>query len=301
MNNYGISDYSIFDDAIGVINSFIDKTNSISDTISECKSELNDGVFMGPIADNCQEVFGTLSVDFGDLISDLSAMSDYLEYANTNYQKGDKEASNVVTSGDSASSTTSSISTNAGGVVASSSINGNSTTTTTTSTSSSSGNKSAIFVGDSRTVGMQAAIGNDSGDVWSGKVSMGLNWMKSTGVPNIESQIEEGSNVVIMMGANDCGYNASAYVDYLNDLSTKVEEKGANLYFVSVNPTSGSYSNLNTSIDSFNETVKNGINSNIKYIDTNSVLKENGFNSGDGLHYDSSTYQTIYGIIKDNM
>lgn len=302
MNDYGVSDYSVFDDAISVINSFVDNANSVSDIINECRSELNDGVFMGPIADNCQEVFGTLAVDFGDLISNLSTMSEYLEQANSNYQAGDRNASSTITGGEKTASTSNASTTNTTleNNISSTNTYSGGVTSTTTSNSSSSGEKSAIFVGDSRTVGMQAAIGN-AGDVWSGKVGQGLNWMKSTGIPNVEEQITEGANVVIMMGVNDCGYNASAYVDYLNDLSAKAEDKGANLYFVSVNPTSGSYSNLNTSIDNFNATIKEGINSNIKYIDTNSVLKENGFNSGDGLHYDSSTYQTIYGIIKDNM
>ena len=32
-----------------------------------------------------------------------------------------------------------------------------------------------VFIGDSRTVGMQSAVGGN--DTWSGKVSAGLDWM----------------------------------------------------------------------------------------------------------------------------
>ena len=35
-------------------------------------------------------------------------------------------------------------------------------------------------------------------DVWSCKGSMGLDWMKSTGVPNIESSIASGNRVIIV-------------------------------------------------------------------------------------------------------
>ena len=56
-----------------------------------------------------------------------------------------------------------------------------------------------IFIGDSRTVGMQQTIGSVNGVVWSCKSSMGLSWMKSTGVPNIESQITSGTAVIILM------------------------------------------------------------------------------------------------------
>lgn len=157
-----------------------------------------------------------------------------------------------------------------------------------------------IFVGDSRTVGMELSVADDPSDVWSSKGSMGLSWMKSTGIPNIESEIKSGSAVVILMGVNDL-YKKDQYISYLNENSAKWKEKGAQVYFVSVNPTEGSYSNLNDDIDSFNQKLRSNLTSNIKYIDCNSYLKSNGFSTTDGLHYTTDTYNKIYNYIKSNL
>ena len=46
---------------------------------------------------------------------------------------------------------------------------------------------------------MKNIVGTD--DVWSCKGSMGLNWMKSTGIPNIESEIKH-KNVHITISNN---------------------------------------------------------------------------------------------------
>ena len=84
-----------------------------------------------------------------------------------------------------------------------------------------------IFIGDSRTVGMQSSV-NSSDDVWSAKVSQGLSWMKSTGVPNIESSISTNTIVFILMGINDMLYvPASSYTAYINEKSTEWAGKGA--------------------------------------------------------------------------
>lgn len=157
-----------------------------------------------------------------------------------------------------------------------------------------------IFVGDSRTVGMELSVADNPSDVWSSKGSMGLSWMKSTGIPNIESEIKSGSAVVILMGVNDL-YKKDQYISYLNENSAKWKEKGAQVYFVSVNPTEGSYSNLNDDIDSFNQKLRSNLTSNIKYIDCNSYLKSNGFSTTDGLHYTTDTYNKIYNYIKSNL
>ena len=110
-----------------------------------------------------------------------------------------------------------------------------------------------IFVGYSRTVGMQSAVGGN--DTWSGKVSAGLDWMQSTGVPNIEGSIGNGSGVVILMGVNDL-YRASSYLSYINEKANTWASSGAHTYFVSVNPTEGRYSKLKSKIDNFNQQMK---------------------------------------------
>ena len=170
-------------------------------------------------------------------------------------------------------------------------------TTTTPQTTA----KKLIFVGDSRTVGMKSAVGDQGkNDIWSCKGSMGLSWMKSTGIPNIENQITNGSCVIILMGVNDL-YNANNYISYINSLVGSVTQKGGKLYFVSVNPTNRSADYLNDDIDEFNNKLKNGLSSYVTYIDTNTYLMNNGFSSGDGVHYTNTTYKQIYTLIKGSI
>ena len=121
-----------------------------------------------------------------------------------------------------------------------------------------------------------------------------LNWLKSTGIPNAKSYFTSGNAIVILMGVNDLS-NSNNYVSYINDNAGEWKKNGCSLYFVSVNPCDGSYSNLNSSIASFNTTVKRGLNSTVGWIDTNSNLS---FNTTDGLHYDSNTSNSIYNYIK---
>ena len=45
-----------------------------------------------------------------------------------------------------------------------------------------------VFIGDSRTEGLRDAVNDDS--IWSCLSSMGYDWMVSTGVPQVEDQIE---------------------------------------------------------------------------------------------------------------
>ena len=170
-------------------------------------------------------------------------------------------------------------------------------------TSSNSNNsvttKNVIMIGDSRCVQMKSHVGAGS-DTWSCKGSMGLNWMKNTGVPNVESKIGNGTKIVIMMGVNDL-YQPEAYISYINQKASTWASKGAITYFVSVNPVDGSYSNLTSKIVSFNNKLKNGLNSNVRYIDTYNYLVSSGFNTSDGLHYKSDTSRKIYNYIKSNI
>lgn len=180
---------------------------------------------------------------------------------------------------------------------------GNNNNNNSNNTSSNSNNsvttKNVIMIGDSRCVQMKSHVGAGS-DTWSCKGSMGLNWMKNTGVPNVESKIGNGTKIVIMMGVNDL-YQPEAYISYINQKASTWASKGSKTYFVSVNPVDGSYSNLTSKIVSFNNKLKNGLNSNVRYIDTYNYLVSSGFNTSDGLHYKSDTSRKIYNYIKSNI
>lgn len=197
------------------------------------------------------------------------------------------------------------------------------TTSSSNNKSSSSGNKAGegntksnkvIFIGDSRTVQMYAYLnGTWSGanyssggihivgnDIYVAEGAKGLAWMKDVGIPAAKKYFVKGNAIVILMGVNDLS-NADNYISYINSNSSSWKSNGSSLYFVSVNPCQGSYSNLNSTIINFNSKLKNGLNSSVGWIDTNTVLTNNGFKTTDGLHYDESTYKVIYDYIKNRV
>jgi len=162
------------------------------------------------------------------------------------------------------------------------------------------GKGKVIFIGDSRTVGMHAAVGEPANTVWSAKVSMGYDWMVSTGVPNIEGKVSSGSKIVILMGVNDFGYNnrAQKYANYINTKAAEWAKKGAKTYYCSVNPVIDSKTSKyvkNKGIQEFNKAIKPLLKG-VTYIDTYNKIVNN-FGSADGLHYDKTTYVTIYNFI----
>ena len=168
-----------------------------------------------------------------------------------------------------------------------------------------------VFIGDSRTVQMYAyKTGTWSGanyssggvhevgtDIYVAEGAQGLAWMKSTGIPAAKKYFVKGNAIVILMGVNDLS-NADSYVTYINGNASSWKSNGASLYFVSVNPCQGNYSNLNSSINTFNSKLKNGLNNSVGWIDTNSVLTKSGFKTTDGVHYDQNTSNMIYDYIK---
>lgn len=156
-----------------------------------------------------------------------------------------------------------------------------------------------IFLGDSRTVGMDNAIDlEDDSTFVVAKVGEGYKWMVNTGLPAVLDIIEENEDfdkwvLITNLGVNDL-HNAQKYADAYEDISELFD-----IYVVSVNPCKGSYDNLNSAIESFNEVMK-GLEY-VTYIDTYSTLRRYGFSSKDGLHYDKDTYKKIYDIIIDTI
>ena len=133
-----------------------------------------------------------------------------------------------------------------------------------------------IFIGDSRTVGMSAYVGaNDY--IWSAKNGVGLDWMKKSGVPAIEGRIEKGSNIICLMGFNDIFFPDMTrdYTDYLNKKAVSWTEKGASVYYVSVNPITreevAGGEITNEKIIAWNEDIRKNLSARVTYIDTFSM------------------------------
>lgn len=154
-----------------------------------------------------------------------------------------------------------------------------------------------VFIGDSRTEGLRDAVRDDS--VWSCLSSMGYDWMVSTGVPQVEDQIEDNTAVIILMGVNDL-YHVNDYISYINSKAAEWGNRGAQIYFVSVGPVQNDPYCTNGEIESFNAAMQANL-SGVTYIDVYSHLVSEGFSTVDGIHYPDSVSIDIYNYILDHL
>ena len=160
----------------------------------------------------------------------------------------------------------------------------------------SAAHRNVVFIGDSRTVGMEMYVGGREDEYWCAKNSMGYSWMVNTATPSVDSLIGENTDVVILMGVNDLG-NVNLYVDYMNEKAAEWKKRGARTFFVSVTPVvdSKSPNAKNSRIESFNAYAIENLR-NVYYIDAYNRIRYS-FGSPDGIHFDAETYREIYRII----
>ncbi|MDO5424128.1 MAG: hypothetical protein Q4F41_10415 [Eubacteriales bacterium] len=152
-----------------------------------------------------------------------------------------------------------------------------------------------IFVGDSRTVGMKAAVGGKA--VYIAKIGEGYDWLSTTALKSLKKQLAKypASQVVFNLGVNDVG-NVSAYRTFYRKLFAQYPD--AKFYILSVNPIEngkGSWAVTNKMIRAFNKKMKAAFPEN--YLDCYSELVKNGYETADGLHYTSTTYWKIYDFV----
>lgn len=149
-----------------------------------------------------------------------------------------------------------------------------------------------ILVGDSRFVQMKNSVGENS-CTWIAEISKGYNWFNETAVPQIDSCVGKGSKILINLGVNDTS-NLQKYISLINAKADEWVDKGAIVYYSSVNPV---WENPNVSeeqVEYFNSQMKSSLNSNVHFIDSHSYLNSVGYRLVDGLHYSTETYQTLY-------
>jgi GATA zinc finger domain-containing protein 15 (fragment) len=180
----------------------------------------------------------------------------------------------------------------------SNSNNKNNNSKTDTSTNNYS---SFVLVGDSRFVGQESSGFKNSKTTYIASVGKGLTYMKSN-EEAMKKKDSKNTAYVINMGVNDL-YNANSYVEYINKIAKNYK---GDIYYLSVNPVEESkaanngYSIKNSDIEKFNSTLKSGLK-NVTYLDSYNYLKNNGFSTTDGIHYDKKTYQKIYSYINFNV
>ena len=179
--------------------------------------------------------------------------------------------------------------------------------------------RDVLFLGDSRTRGMQnAGVINSSNTIYG--VSYGYDWLVGNGtfssgntnsmtggIQGINNLMRDNAdyNIVIWLGVNDLG-NAEAYYQEYQALATG-EWSNHNIYVVSVGPVDDNLSQYakNETIQNFNNTMSNLINSsgldNLFYIDLGYTQESIHEYDSVGIHYSSEDYVAIYDIIMSHV
>lgn len=217
---------------------------------------------------------------------------------NSNSQNNNRNNSNNSNKNNNSNNSNSSNKNNKNNNTNSNSNNKNNNSKTDTSTNNYS---SFVLVGDSRFVGQESSGFKNSKTTYIASVGKGLTYMKSN-EEAMKKKDSKNTAYVINMGVNDL-YNANSYVEYINKIAKNYK---GDIYYLSVNPVEESkaanngYSIKNSDIEKFNSILKSGLK-NVTYLDSYNYLKNNGFSTTDGIHYDKKTYQKIYSYINFNV
>lgn len=152
-----------------------------------------------------------------------------------------------------------------------------------------------VYIGDSRTEGLRD-VNSDSKNTFICLSSMGYDWMLSTAFPQAESYASSGTAFVILMGVNDL-YHQNSYISAINQKAAEWKKKGAVVYFASVGPVQNDPYTSNSEIESFNRALKNGLSSDVRYIDLYGELNKSGYQTVDGTHYTNAVSKNILSFI----
>ena len=152
-----------------------------------------------------------------------------------------------------------------------------------------------VYIGDSRTEGLRD-VNSDSKNTFICLSSMGYDWMLSTAFPQAESYASSGTAFVILMGVNDL-YHQNSYISAIKQKAAEWKKKGAVVYFASVGPVQNDPYTSNSEIESFNRALKNGLSSDVGYIDLYGELNKSGYQTVDGTHYTNAVSKNILSFI----
>lgn len=171
-----------------------------------------------------------------------------------------------------------------------------------------------VIIGDSRAVQMMNTVG-PQGATWICQEGAGVDWLENIALVLLAQTNFDGKRMFIMTGVNDVIYsggNIKRYEQIVHDQFESFEfmySGNRPVTFVSVNPVDGAYAKYNKGIDTLNSFMAQ-FNTpylhasrnvdhlyQLKYLDTNSLMKANGFTTVDGVHYGPETYMALYNIL----
>lgn len=147
-----------------------------------------------------------------------------------------------------------------------------------------------LFLGDSRFVGMHAAVGDYSNAIWLCKVGVGESFFFEN-EDYINSLDRDNTIIIYALGVNDL--DSSSCVQALGEL---VAQGFQHVWFSTVTPvdegkaSSYGYTITNARIEDFNNTVLFNLPAGVGVIDSFYYLWNSGIQTDDGLHYYPDTY-----------
>ncbi len=169
-----------------------------------------------------------------------------------------------------------------------------------------------IFVGDSRTVGLGAALGAISYDnllqqrivqanvlteYYLAKVGSGYEWYSEKALPKLNELLQRNPDATVIFnhGINDLSSIDQYIASYQMLIAAYPKAK---IRIMAVNPVNKKlykgYAKP-VKIKAFNQKIQTAFPN--FFIDTYQYLQTTGFNTADGLHYDSATYWNLYNYI----
>ena len=98
MEEYNVSDYGIFNNAITTTTTVNTSIENSKTTINQCGERLKDqSIFMGPIQESAVEGLDKALLETTTLMDNFNTMKEYYKKVVDTYQKGDQTASETVT------------------------------------------------------------------------------------------------------------------------------------------------------------------------------------------------------------
>lgn len=167
-------------------------------------------------------------------------------------------------------------------------------TADTAQTSSNESEPFLIWVGDSRTVGLERAMKNE--DCYIGASGEGYYWFSSEGLLLLQDAIAEypDAPVIFNLGVND-HENLDLYLALYRKLFQ--DYPSVCFYFLSVNPVDEARCSAidNTQISDFNNHMKELFGK--RYIDSYSWMLQEQIETSDGIHFKADDYQALYQFV----
>ncbi len=97
MNDYNVSNYGIFSDAITTTKNLNNTYTTEQTTLQECQNKIkNESIFMGPIQEQCSQAFDKANVKITEDMENFTTTFTFLQETAKAYAKGDTSASNKV-------------------------------------------------------------------------------------------------------------------------------------------------------------------------------------------------------------